>query len=218
MKRPIVCPGLRTLAALSHAAFVLLLAIPLDARCAAAEESANGWKAFTDQVDSTTPFPLGTESARAEGLWHGIWDGTKQIWNEGSQDFYASGYFYHTPYGFPSYKRDQYNDNAWGGGYGRTLTQENDNQRMFYGIVAKDSHGNPMILAGYAWLARWDLGRDLRVGAGYSALLISHSASTNYWPIPLLAPVVSIGNNDVALYGTYFNAIGYFFFKFSFDR
>jgi hypothetical protein len=36
--------------------------------------------------------------------------------------------------------------------------------------------------------------------------------------VPLLAPIVSIGTNDAALYGTYFNAIGYFFFKLSFDR
>jgi len=196
----------------------LLVGAALAGPCAAADESDDEWKAFGDKVDSTTPLPLGTEAARKEGFWHGVWDGTNRIWNEGSQDFYVSGYFYHTPYGFPSHKRDQYNDNAWGGGYGRTLTENNENQRMFYGLVAKDSHGNPMFLAGYAWLARWDLGRDLRVGAGYSALLISHSTSTNYWPVPLLAPVVSIGNNDVALYGTYFNAIGYFFFKFSFER
>jgi hypothetical protein len=36
--------------------------------------------------------------------------------------------------------------------------------------------------------------------------------------VPLLAPVVSIGSNDVALYGTYFNAIGYFLFKFGLER
>ena len=88
---------------------------------------------------------------------------------------------------------------------------------MFYGLVALDSHRKPMFLAGYAWLARWDLGRDLRVGAGYSAFLIAHHKSTNYWPVPLLAPVVSVGNNNVALHGTYFNAIGYFFFKFTFE-
>ena len=128
-----------------------------------------------------------------------------------------SGYFYHTPYGFPSHKRDRHNDNAWGGGYGRTLTEDHENQRMFYGLVALDSHRKPMFLAGYARLARWDLGRDLRVGAGYSALLIAHHKSTNYWPVPLLAPVVSVGNNNVALYGTYFNAIGHFFFKFTFE-
>jgi hypothetical protein len=35
--------------------------------------------------------------------------------------------------------------------------------------------------------------------------------------VPLLAPVVSIGTNNAAIYATYFNGIGYFFGKFSLD-
>ena len=217
MSSPIGRSGLRPVVSLSRAALVLLVAIALDAPCTAGEGD-DDWKAFTDKVVTTTPSPLGTEEARVEGFWHGVWNGTKRIWNEGSQDFYVSGYYYHAPYGFSSARRDEFNDNAWGGGYGRTLTADNDNQRMLYGIVARDSHRKPMYLAGYAWLARWDVGRDLRVCAGYSALLIGHSTSTNYWPVPLLAPIVAVGNNNVALYGTYFNAIGYFFFKFSLEH
>ena len=218
MKLPIVSIKSQAIFTLRTAALALLLGTALNAPCAAGEDSADAWKAFADKVGTTTPFPLGAREVRAQGFWDGVWDGTKRIWNDGSPDLYVSGYFYHTPYGFSSHKRDEYNDTAWGGGYGRTLTEDNENQRMLYGMVALDSHRKPMFLAGYAWLARWDMGRDLRVGAGYSVLLVAHSRSTNYWPVPLLAPVVSIGNNNVALYGTYFNAIGYFFFKFSFDR
>jgi len=216
MKITIVHAKWRAIVA-SCAALTVFVAAGLFVPRVAAEESPDEWKA-SDEAGTTTPFPLGTDDARAQGFWHGVSNGTKRIWDEGLQDVYASGYFYHTPYGFPSRKRDEYNDNAWGGGYGRTLTEDNDNQRMLLGIVALDSHRKPMFLAGYAWLARWDLGRDLHVGAGYSALFIAHSKSTNYWPVPLLAPVASIGNNNVAIYGTYFNAIGYFLVKFSFDR
>ena len=35
-------------------------------------------------------------------------------------------------------------------------------------------------------------------------------------PVPLLAPVASIGTDNAAIYATYFNSIGYFFTKFSF--
>ena len=183
---------------------------------AAAEDVADAWKAFSDKVDRTTPRALASDEARKDGWWSGLWDGTKRIWNEGTQDVYVSGYFYHTPYGFSKQRRDEYNDNAWGGGYGRTLTEDNLNQRMLYGIIATDSHRKRMYLAGYAWLARWEFIGDVRVGAGYSALLISHSTSTNYWPVPLLAPVASIGTDNAAIYATYFNSIGYFFTKFSF--
>jgi len=199
-----------------HAAVLLLaatLALPLGA---AAEDVADTWKSFGEKINSTTPAALQSAEARAAGPLQGLWDGTKHIWNEGTQDIYVSGYFYHTPYGFSHEKRDEYNDNAWGGGYGRTLTEDNLNQRMLYGIIATDSHRKRMYLAGYAWLARWPFIGGLRVGAGYSALLISHSTSTNYWPVPLLAPVASIGTDNAAIYATYFNAIGYFFTKFSF--
>jgi palmitoyl transferase len=218
MKIPIFRPHPKGNLALLRAALPLLLCLAPSVPCAAADDPNDGWKTLGDKVGSTTPFPLGTHEARAEGFWHGVWDGTKRIWSEGSQDLYVSGYYYHTPYGFSKSRRDEFNDNAWGAGYGRTLTEDNENQRMFYGMVVHDSHRKPLYLAGYAWLARWDMGRDLRVGAGYSALLIAHSTSTNYWPVPLLAPIVSFGTNDAALYGTYFNAIGYFFFKLSFDR
>ena len=136
MRLPIVSTKPQSIVAPFRGLLAVSLAAALSGPCAAAEESAGDWKAFTDNIDSTTPIPLGTAEARAQGSWHGIWDGTKRIWNEGSQDFYVSGYYYHTPYGFSSSKRDEYNNNAWGGGYGRTLTDDNDNQRMLYGIAA----------------------------------------------------------------------------------
>ncbi len=195
---------------------VLLLALAMFSPLAAADDPPDARNSFSDNVDRTTPLGVAADGARNQGGWTGIWDGTKRIWTEGSEDFYAAGYFYHTPYGFSEHKRDEYNDNAWGGGYGRTLTEDNHNQRMFYGLVVRDSHQKPLYMAGYAWLARWDFVRDIRVGAGYSALLIAHSTSTNYWPVPLLAPVLSIGTDHVAIYATYFNAIAFFFTKISF--
>jgi hypothetical protein len=149
--------------------FVLLLVLLLCAPFAGAEDKADAWTSFSEKVGSTLPFPLGSDEARAEGFWHGVWDGTKRILSEGSQDLYVSGYYYHTPYHFSEHRRDEFNDNAWGLGYGRTLAEENQNQRMFYGMVVRDSHQKPFYLAGYAWVARWDFYREVQVGAGYSA-------------------------------------------------
>lgn len=182
---------------------------------AVGEESPSTWSRTVHAIDSTTPFPLGSEEARHEGWFSGAWDGTKRIWNEGSQDLYLSGYVWHTPYGFSSERRSHFNDYAWGLGYGRTLTDERDNQRMLYAIVASDSYHKPMYLGGYAWLARWNLAGGMHVGAGYSALLARH-ASTSHYPIPVAAPVASIGSDSAALYVTYINSMAYFFGKISF--
>jgi len=104
--------------------FVLLLVLLLCAPFAGAEDKADAWTSFSEKVGSTLPFPLGSDEARAEGFWHGVWDGTKRILSEGSQDLYVSGYYYHTPYHFSEHRRDEFNDNAWGLGYGRTLAEE----------------------------------------------------------------------------------------------
>jgi palmitoyl transferase len=218
MKLPLSSPKANVVVAVARFALLLLTAVALIAPCAAAEDSGDGWSAFADKVGSTTPFPLGTQEARAEGFWHGLWDGTKRIWNEGSQDLYLSGYYYHAPYHYSSEKRDAFNDTAWGLGFGHTLTEDNDNQRMLLGIVARDSYRKPLYVAGYVWLARWDMGHDVRVGAGYAALVVAHSTATNYWPAPLLAPVASIGTNNAAIYGTYVRGVAWFVVKLSFDR
>ena len=88
MRLPIVSTKPQSIVAPFRGLLAVSLAAALSGPCAAAEESAGDWKAFTDKIDSTTPFPLGTAEARAQGSWHGIWDGTKRLWNEGSQDFF----------------------------------------------------------------------------------------------------------------------------------
>jgi palmitoyl transferase len=159
--------------------------------------------------------PLASGEAQDAGWFSGVWDGTKRIWNEGSHDVYLSGYVWHMAYGFPSEKRDRFNNYAWGGGYGRTLTDDKNNQRMLYAIVASDSYRHPMFMAGYAWLARWPVAGEVHAGAGYSVLLVRHESTASY-PFPAAAPVVSIGTDHVALYATYIHSMAYFFGKISF--
>lgn len=196
---------------------ILLLAwSALHAPIALGEEASDGWSAFGRAINSTTAFPLGSEEARGQGWFSGAWDGAKRIWREGTHDIYLSGYYVHMPYAYSAEQREKYNDNAWGLGYGRTLTDERDNQRMFYGIIAADSYNKPTYMVGYAWLARWSLGGDLKVGAGYSAGLVAHSHTTNYFPVPIVTALASIGTDRASLFLSYFYSVTYFFAKVSF--
>ena len=120
----------------SRGASALLLlttaALPL---VAAAEDIAEVWKAFGDRINSTTPAALQSTEAREAGPLQGLWDGTKRIWNEGAQDIYVSGYFYHAPYGFSHEKRDEFNDNAWGGGYDCDASRPSMSNRPLFAPV-----------------------------------------------------------------------------------
>src|SRR5436190_7978960 len=195
------------------APLVLAIVAPL---AAAADESPGFWGRMALSLESTMPIQIASPESRSEGFWKGTWDGTKRIWNEGSRDLYVSGYVWHSPYTFPAEKRERFNNYAWGLGYGRTLTDERNNQRMFYGIVASDSYNHTMAMAGYAWLARWQT-NEARIGAGYSALILYHQ-STLAVPFPVAAPVVSLGGDTVAFYGTYIHGMAYFFAKVSVDK
>jgi palmitoyl transferase len=198
-----------------HLKVLLALLLAVTTPLAAGEELSRGWSQALDSINSTTPTAIASAHARDEGWFSGVWDGAKRIWNEGSHDLYLSGYVWHMPYGWSAERRSEFNDNAWGVGYGRTLTDGKSNQRMLFAIVASDSYKKPMVLAGYAWLARWPLAEEMHVGAGYSALIVRHE-STFSFPFPVAAPVVSVGGDHVTLYATYINNMTYFFGKVSF--
>jgi palmitoyl transferase len=199
----------------THARAVLLLALfaPI---AASAEEPTRSWDRILSAINSTTTFALASKEEQDKGWFSGVWDGMKRVWSEGSSDLYLSGYYWHTPWGFSDEKRAEYNDWGLGGGYGRSLSDEKGNQRMLYAIVVQDSFRKPMYLAGYGWLARWNVAQDLRLGAGYSLAIISNSAATNYIPFPAPVPLLSIGTENTSLYGTYINSIAYLFLKVSF--
>ncbi len=199
----------------SRAIAVLLLLSVVPFRANAAEQRS-AWEGLLTAVNSTTPSPLASEEQQRDGWCHGAWDGIKPIWNQGRSDLYLSGRYWHTPWGFTSEDRARYDDWALGGGYGRTLTDEKDNQRLLYAMVVQDSFEHPMYLAGYGWLARWKVGGPLRGGAGYSIVILSNGTATSYIPFPAPVPLASFGTDRIALYGTYFNSIFYFFAKLSF--
>ena len=189
---------------------LLMLLAPVAART---EEPPSTWDRTLSAINSTTTFPLASKQQQGEGWFSGAWDGVKRIWNEGRNDIYLSGYYVHLPYRFTAEERASYNDWALGGGFGRSLIDEKDNQRLLYAMIVQDSYYKPMYLAGYGWVARWKISDELRVGAGYTLSIISNSKATGYIPFPAPAPLVSIGTDDVALYGTFIPGIIYFFGK-----
>ncbi len=189
---------------------------------AAPPESKSWWRKSLDAVNYTTPDALATKDAQGEdrGWFSGTWDGTKRIWRDGKYDVYLSGYTWHMPFAYTKQQRLQENHNTFGLGFGKTLTDERDNQYSLYGLVFSDSHYKPEYNLGYAWVARWRVVDGVRVGAGYTLALVSRSDINNYVPFPAVAPLLSIGNNTFTVFGTYIPgsaSVAYFFGRISFD-
>jgi len=215
---PMHPPGM--LAAHGFAAALGLLAPGFAAAPAFAQEQSGFWQRSTAAVNATTSFPLGSKAEQERGWFSGAWDGTKRIWREGTHDLYLSGYTWHLPYAYTTAQRNEENALTYGLGFGKTLTDERDNQRSLYALVINDSNYNLQFTVGYAWMARWRLAGGLRGGLGYSAVLVAREDYFNYVPFPAIVPLASLGNDTFTLFATYIPFAGdvvYVFGRIAFD-
>lgn len=126
-----------------------------------------------------------------------------QIWNEGGNDLYLTGYSWHNRATYSKKKIDSFNELAWGGGLGKSLYDEDGDWQALYAMAFLDSHSKIEPLAGYAFQKIGRVGDNWRLGAGYTVFLTSRADIFNRIPFPGLLPLVSAGYRDATLYATY---------------
>jgi palmitoyl transferase len=129
--------------------------------------------------------------------------GIQQILNEGDNSLYLSGYAWHNR---ASYSRDRingYNEQAWGGGFGKSLYDEKDNLHALYAIAFLDSHKNIEPWAGYSYLKTAHLSKDFKLGAGLTVFVTARPDIFNNIPFPGILPWVSAIFQRASLSATY---------------
>ena len=130
-------------------------------------------------------------------------DRLHQIWNEGHNEMYISGYAWHNRWTYTREKVDTFREIAWGGGLGKGLYDEDGDWHGLYAMAFLDSHSDWQPIAGYAFQKIGRIGQHGRVGAGYTAFLTSRSDMFGRVPFPGALPLVSVGYRQADLYGTY---------------
>lgn len=158
-----------------------------------------------ETVKQTTPFGTADEAEQDEGLWRGLRAGSGRILREGRWELLVSGYAWHLPFEYEKEDRDKYNERTWGLGLAKRVLDRRNNKRLLYALTTKDSHSKPQYMAGYAWLARWELSANLRFSAGYTAFIMARSeyGPGDYIPFPAVLPLVSFGTDHLTLMATY---------------
>lgn len=126
-----------------------------------------------------------------------------QIWTEGNNDLYISGYAWHNRYTYSREKINSYNEAAWGGGLGKGLFDEKGNWHGLFALAFLDSHSDWEPAAGYAYLKVANLNKDLKAGLGYSILVTARSDINNYMPFPGILPWTSIFYKKATIAATY---------------
>jgi palmitoyl transferase len=173
------------------------------------------------RVQVTTPAAVSPGDGDTTGFWRRTAEGIKKVWSNGRSDLFVPGYIWHAPWQYSGEQRARYNTVAWGIGYGRTMVDAAGRSRTLFGMVSADSYDHLQYMAGYAWRAHWRPGNGpLKLGAGYTALVIGRSDPLSYAPVPLALPLVSLGTNRFEIIGAYVPGyeVGYFFARVSANR
>lgn len=126
-----------------------------------------------------------------------------QIWSEGGNDLYVSGYSWHNRAKYSKEKIASFNELAWGAGYGRSIYDEDGDWQGLYGMAFLDSHSKVQPIAGYGFLKIGRVSENVRLGAGYTVFLTARHDIMSYVPFPGILPLVSAGYKDAMLYATY---------------
>lgn len=126
-----------------------------------------------------------------------------QIWDEGDNELYLSGYAWHNRYVYSAEKIRSYNERAWGGGLGKSLFDEKGNWHGLYAFAFLDSHSQLEPTAGYAYLKVATINQDIKAGIGYSVLVTSRADINNRIPFPGAVPWASLFIGKATFAATY---------------
>lgn len=120
-------------------------------------------------------------------------------WNDGGDDVYLPFYAYHLPFAYTQEKRDSFNEDALGLGYGRSRYDDKGNWHGLYAMGFRDSHGKFEPFGGYGYQWMWGEREGLHAGIGYTVFVTARSDYGHYTPFPGVLPIASVNYRRAAL-------------------
>ena len=126
-----------------------------------------------------------------------------QVWYEGYNELYLTGYAWHNRYTYSPERINNYNELAWGGGLGKGFYDEKGNWHGLAAFAFLDSHKNWEPVAGYAYFKILHLNENTRLGAGYSVLVTARPDIFHGRPFPGALPWVMVNVSRFTLAATY---------------
>ncbi|WP_251864020.1 lipid IV(A) palmitoyltransferase PagP [Achromobacter sp. Marseille-Q4962] len=126
-----------------------------------------------------------------------------QIWSQGGDDLYLTGYAWHNRGAYSADKIRSFREFAIGGGYGRSIYDEDGDWQGLYAMAFLDSHSKVEPIAGYGFLKIGQVSENFRLGAGYTVFLTARRDIMHYVPFPGVLPLVGAGYRNAMLYATY---------------
>jgi len=110
----------------------------------------------------------------------------------GQTDLYVTGYCWHLPYAYSAETRAHLNETTWGGGIGRSMTDDDGDRHSVFFVTFEDSHYSPQFALSYGWQRYLTPERPRSFGWGYMAFVFAREDVHGYTPVPALLPCVSM--------------------------
>jgi len=184
----------------------------------AQEMEPSFWNRTLSAINDTTPAGLKPRDERAGGWgWFSDqWEAGKSLASHGRMSLLLPIQTYHSPARYEN--SEQQNAYPFGAGIASYSIDDRDNERMLFAVAFSDSHYSVEPMAGYAWLARWPLFGGIKGGLGYVAV-VSARTDTNWFPVPAVLPLVSLGTDAASLYAVHVPTqyVTFLFARFSAD-
>ena len=126
------------------------------------------------------------------------------LWHSDRYSLYIPAYTWHNRFLYDSETVKKYNENPWGVGVGKSITDEKGNSHLLFIMEFQDSHNKFEPYGGYAFQKNWYLNRnnDWSGGIGY-VLGITARDQYNYIPFPLPLPIGGIQYKKLAVQAAY---------------
>ena len=126
-----------------------------------------------------------------------------RIITQGNTDLYLTGFTWHNRHRYTPEKIKSYNEQAWGGGLGKSYYTPDNYWNGLYAFAFLDSHSQVEPIAGYGFLKRVAIFKDTNVGVGFTAFLTSRTDILHRIPFPGALPLVAFSYQHLSLFATY---------------
>lgn len=140
--------------------------------------------------------------AEQSGLWNSVKNSLSLTWQSPDYELYIPINTWHNRSYYSAEDIQRFNERPWGLGIGKYRFDEDGNWHALYVMEFQDSHNKVEPLAGYAYQKIWRPSEHVRLGVGYT-LGVTMRQDSDYLPIPVLVPLMSVKYRDVALQSTY---------------
>ena len=143
------------------------------------------------------------EEQTKSGIWSDVQDSLSQTWQSKYYELYIPVNTWHNRNYYSAEKIASYNEQPWGLGLGKYRLDAEGDWHGIYAMAFLDSHNQIEPIVGFGFQKIWSPTDVIRLGLGYTAGVTLRNNSNYLLPIPVVAPLLSIGYKDLAVQSTY---------------